>query len=118
MMKILRFILNIIGVLFAALAGNWVGERWRSVDTGESGHEITLVHSGEEGDFTIAVNPVMTNFLPAVLFGLLSRPAGWVTAFVTGVLTARFMGDQYEGQFDELLRGLMPGGEPTEAPEA
>ena len=118
MMKILRFLLNIIGVFFAALVGNWIGERWRSVDTGEAGHELALVHSGEDGDFTIAVNPVMTNFLPAVLVGLLSRPASWVMAFVTGVLTARFMGDQYEEQFDELLRGLMPGGEPTEIPES
>lgn len=107
-MRILKFILNTIAVLIAALVGNWVGERWRVLDTGEEGHELTVFHTGEEGQVTVAVNPVLTNFLPAILIGLVSGSAGWLSAFVAGVLTARFMGDQYEAQLDELISGLFP----------
>ena len=102
-MRILRFVLNSVGVLIAALVGNWVGERWRALDTGEAEHEIALFHKNEQGEVMIAVNPVLTNIAPAVLIGLLSRPAGWVMAFVAGVMTARFLGDQYEGQLKEIL---------------
>lgn len=116
-MVILRFILNVIGVFVAALVGNWVGERWRAVDTGEEGHELAIIHTGEEGEYTIAVNPLLTNFLPAVIVGLLGKQAGWALAFVIGVMTARFMGDQYEDQFDELISGFLPQTELEKTPE-
>ena len=107
-MKILRVIFNIIAVFAAALIGNLVGERWRARDLGAAEHELTVVQAGEDGEITVAVNPLMTNFLPAVLLGLLVWPAGWILSFVSGVLTARFMGDQYEQQFDEFVKGFLP----------
>ena len=102
-MRILRFVLNTVGVLIAALVGNWVGGRWRAMDTGEAEHEIALVQKSEDGVVTFVVNPVMTNFLPAVLIGFVSKPAGWVMASVSGVMAARFLGDQYEGRLKEIL---------------
>lgn len=107
-MRIVKFFLSFIAVLFGALIGNWVGERWRALDTGEEGHELAMFHTGENGQITLAVNPVFTNFLPAVLVGLVSRPAGWLSAFVVGVLAARFMGDEYEDKLEEYIAFLQP----------
>lgn len=107
-MKILKFILHVISVLIAALLGNWIGERWRTLDSGEPGHELAVVHTNDEGEVYVAINPLLTNFIPAALLGLLTRPGGWILAFVTGVITSRFMGDKYEEQFDEFVRGLIP----------
>ena len=109
-MKILKFFLHVISVFIAALLGNWIGERWRTLDTGEPGHELTAIHTNDEGEVYVAINPLLTNFVPAVILGLLTRPGGWILAFVTGVITARFMGDKYEEQFDEFVRGLIPEG--------
>jgi hypothetical protein len=105
-MKIFKFIFNLITVIVGALVGNWVGEKWRSLEVGDSEHELTFVEEDEQGEITVAVNPLMTNFLPAVILGLLTWPSGWGLSFVVGVLTARFLGDRYEDQFEELLSEL------------
>jgi len=114
-MKIFKFIFHLISVIVGALAGNWVGERWRALEVGDSEHELTFVQKDEQGEITIAVNPLMTNFLPAVLLGVLTWPSGWGLSFVVGVLAARFLGDKYEGQFEELVSQYLekPGGELT-----
>ena len=41
-MRIVKFFLSFIAVLFGALIGNWVGERWRALDTGEEGQVQTV----------------------------------------------------------------------------
>lgn len=116
-MKIFKFIFHMIMVVIGALAGNWVGEKWRAVEVGDSEHELAILQTDDQGEVTIAVNPLMTNFIPAVLLGLLTWPSGWGLSFVVGVLTARFLGDRYEGQFDELVSQVFqkPGGQVTMA---
>jgi hypothetical protein len=111
-MGILKGMLNIIMVLAGALLGNWVGERWRAQDTGGAGHELSFIQRGEGDEITIAINPVLSNFLPAVIIGILSRPFGWIVSFVAGTLIARFIGDRYEEPMFELINNLIPGSAP------
>jgi hypothetical protein len=65
---------------------------------------LRLVHTNERGEIIIAANPVLTNLLPAVLFGLILRP-GWLWAFIAGVIASGFVGDRYEQLFLQRLTG-------------
>jgi hypothetical protein len=102
MLTILKFILPPLSVLCAALLGNWLGNRWRATATGTSSHELSLIQKDTEGEIIVAVNPLITNILPALLASLLGRPA-WLMAFVGGTLASRLLGDEYEDQFCDWL---------------
>jgi hypothetical protein len=93
-----KIILTPLSVLVAALFGNWLGSRWRTMATGGSAAELSLVQTGPDGETIIAINPLITNFGPALLASLLGRPH-WLMAFVGGTLASRLMGDEYEDRF-------------------
>ena len=98
MRTLIKIILTPLSVLAAALFGNWLGSRWRTVATGSRAHELSLVQTGPDGETIVAVNPLITNFGPAVLAALIGRPP-WLMAFVGGTLASRLMGDEYEDRF-------------------
>ena len=101
-MFILRFIINTIFVFVAVLAGNWLGEHIRAWLTGEPAREMQFVHTNESGETVIALNPRLSNFIPALMASLLARPHWW-WAFVGGVFTSIVLGDQYEEEFTKLI---------------
>lgn len=101
-MAVLRFLRDLFGVLVAALLGNWVGDQLRAAAAGEAARELRFTHTTEEGETVLAVNVVMTNWLPAVLLGMVARPR-WLGAFAAGVVSSAIMGEQYEEPFWELV---------------
>jgi hypothetical protein len=104
-MFLLRFITKLLFIPVAALVGNFLGDQARTVLTGEEPHAYSLVDMTDDGETVIAVNPVMSNFLPAVFLGLFS-PNGVFWAFVGGFLTSAVIGNRYEDCcadiFDEM----------------
>jgi hypothetical protein len=105
-MGVFKFISSLITVIAAALAGNWVGEQLRAEVTGEPGHQLRITATTEEGETVIAPNPVLSNFLPGVALGLVSKPR-WLWAFFGGLLASWLLGEQYEDALIDWLEGLM-----------
>jgi hypothetical protein len=99
------FLAGIVGTLVAAVAGNWLGDRWRARYLGEPGHQFKVDYASSNGETLVAVNPVLTNFIPATLLGLLLRP-GWFWAFVSGALISALVGNRYEETFTSFVAGL------------
>jgi hypothetical protein len=103
-MFIFSFIFRTITTLLAALAGNWTGDQLRDQVTGQMGHQLRLVHTNEKGEGIVALNPLLSNLMPALIMGSMGRPR-WLYTFVGGVLASILLGDRYEKQFLEYLRG-------------
>lgn len=103
-MFMFRFFFGSIVSIAAALLGNRVGEQLRAQYTGQAIHQLRLVHTNDQGETIIAANPLMTNLLPALLFGFMGRPR-WLFTFVGGLLASALLGDRYEKQFLEYLGG-------------
>ena len=103
-MFIFRFIFKTITTLLAALAGNWTGDRLRAQASGLNDHQLRLVHTNEQGESIVAINPLLSNLMPALIMGSVGRPR-WLYTFVGGVLASVLLGDRYEEQFMEYLRG-------------
>lgn len=103
-MFMFRFIFGTLFSIAAALLGNRVGEQLRAQYTGQAVHQLRLVHTNEQGETIIAANPLMTNLLPALLFGFIGRPR-WLFTFAGGILASALLGERYEKQFMEYLRG-------------
>ena len=103
-MFVFRFIFRTMTTLLAALAGNWAGDRLRDQVTGQNGHQLRSVHTTEQGDAIVALDPLLSNLMPALIMGSMGRPR-WLYTFVGGVLASVFLGDRYEEQFMEYLRG-------------
>ena len=101
-MILFRLFFKLILVSVAALAGNMVGYEMREQMLEKPGHDLRFYHKGEEGEITIAVNPLLTNFLPALLVGMLTRP-GCIRAFVLGAALAVLLGDEYEDRLYALF---------------
>lgn len=76
----------------------------RAQYTDQDIHQMRLVHTTEQGETIIAANPLVTNLLPALLFGFMGRPR-WLYAFAGGVLASALLGDRFEGQFRAYLQG-------------
>ena len=89
-------------VLAAALAGNWAGDQARARATGKPGHQWRFVYNGGQGETQIAINPVLTNFVPALLLGLALRP-GWLWAFLGGAAISGLVGDRFEHLVNDRL---------------
>jgi hypothetical protein len=103
-MFMLRFVTTTVSVFVAALVGNWVGERIRSMAMGEPSQELRPIHTNDQGEVIVAANPVWTNLVPALLVGLVSKPR-WLGAFIAGVIVSGFVGDRYERRMFELFSG-------------
>jgi hypothetical protein len=102
-MKLIRLLLGLACVTSAGLFGNWVGEQFREKVIGQKGHSLTVTRTGPEGETLVALNPLLTNLLPALLGAALGRPR-WVNAFIYGAAASAFLGDQYEKRFFEFLK--------------
>lgn len=101
-MFLIRLFFKLVFVALAALAGNVVGYQMRERMLGEAGHDLRLYQRSEEGEITIAINPILTNFLPALLLGMLAR-SGVLMGFFAGVIIGAVIGDEYEERFFAML---------------
>ncbi len=90
-MAIFKFFARFVGIIAAALVGNWVGDQLRARATGEKGHQFQVTHPSPDGETTIAVNPNLTNVGPALVAGILLRPH-FAWAFLGGVLASGLLG--------------------------
>lgn len=91
-MKVIRGVLGAFVAVLAALAGNWVGDALHTVFTGQEAHRFRLFQTDEEGAVTVALNPLLTHLIPALLAAALWRPR-WLWAFITGMVASALMGD-------------------------
>ena len=106
-MAIFRFFANLIGVMAAALFGNYVGDRLRARATGEEGRQFQITHSSPDGDTFVTIKPNLTNFLPGLVAGLVFRPRlAW--AFLGGLLASGMLGNQYEDKAIDMLKSKLP----------
>jgi hypothetical protein len=102
-MFLFRFLAQTISIIIAALLGNWTGEQIRENVTGERGHKLQFTRQNEQGETVIAVNPLLTNLLPAVYLGLTRRP-NIVYAFLGGLAASAIFGNKHEDEFLKMLR--------------
>jgi hypothetical protein len=89
----------------AALLGNWLGDVLRAATTGESEHQLGLVHTSFEGQTVLGLNVALTNFLPALLLALLAGKPRTLYAFVSGAVISALVGDGFERALARWLRG-------------
>ena len=105
-MIVLRILFNIVSVIGAALAGNWLGGEIRSLLTGESVQSIRFQHI-TPGGREISNIPVITKFYPALLFGLLGNPR-WAYTLLGGMVTGWLIDDDYERLLWKQLEKILP----------
>ena len=90
---------KIIGMLFlagAALLGNWIGSQVRARANGTEAKPVGLMQTTSDGRTMVALNVTLTNFIPALLLGMLSGRPKSVFAFVSGAVISALVGDTYE----------------------
>ncbi len=104
-MTVLKGIGTTLSVVAGALVGNWVGEQLRSVVTGQEGHRLGVVHTDSAGGHVIALNPVITNLVPAVAVSVLGKPH-WLWALVAGAAASSLLGDQFEEPLIDAIAGM------------
>jgi hypothetical protein len=113
MFRLFRVLFSFVAVLAAGVLGNWVGDRVRE-SSGETEpiYKTTINQPREDGELVLAVAPVWSHLLPAVLFSITGRPR-WMSAFVGGVLASIFIADRYEAdarqKVDELVSDMQNG---------
>jgi len=109
LMRLLAIPLRILLIAVSALAGNIAGDYLRQHYRGRPGHQWRLLHTNQDGQTVVALNPVVTNFLPALLLGLFMTP-GSLLAFAAGALTSFLVGERYEISFWDLVDLWVPTG--------
>jgi hypothetical protein len=102
-MHILRFLLTILSVFGAALAGNWLGNALHELITGELGPQMRLSHTNAQGEMIIGANVVITNFVPALLAAAIGRPR-WLYALSGGIIAGALLSDKFEQRVWALLQ--------------
>ncbi|MBK9713172.1 MAG: hypothetical protein IPO81_17940 [Kouleothrix sp.] len=95
----------------AALGGNWLGDMLRATTTGESAHQLGLVHTSAEGGTVLGLNIALTNFVPALLLALLAGKPRTLYAFVSGAVISALVGDGYERAVASWLRRRSQSGQ-------
>ena len=96
-----------LAILFsAALLGNLIGDRLRQQISGETRHQMNLIHTNSEGEMIIAINPALTNLLPGIMMGIFGGKPHWLWAFIGGALASIYLGDQYEQEFLEQIDSI------------
>ena len=88
----------------SAVLGNWVGAQARTMVTHEPTQGIVFNHRDAAGNLYITV-PVHTNFLPALLMGLVTRR--WLAAFLTGIAATAWMGTRVQERILERMARRM-----------
>lgn len=101
-MFIIRLILDLPLVVLGALAGNYAGDRLYYLLNGRQAHQFQWAHTNQQGEIVLALNPLMSNFIPGLIMGILKRPR-WFWAFVGGAVASGFLGDRYEKEFNEFI---------------
>lgn len=101
-MKLIRFLFSLVFMLAGAVAGNIVGDQLRSRATGKP-NRINIKHTDNENEVNIAVEPVPGLLIPALLWGLISKPR-WLGAFIGGAAAAGFMSDEQVQKVEELVK--------------
>jgi hypothetical protein len=94
-MRILRFLLTMLSIFGAVLAGNWIGNALHVLITGELGPQMRLSHTNAQGEMVIGANVVITNFVPALLTAAIGKPR-WLYALSAGVIASALLGDRFE----------------------
>lgn len=95
-MWLLRKLIGMLLLAGAALAGNWIGSQARAKATGERPKPVGLMQTSSDGRTMIAINLTLTNFVPALLLGMLAGRPKSVYAFVSGAVISALVGDAYE----------------------
>jgi hypothetical protein len=103
-MGLLRKAGGMLLVAGAALAGNWLGDNLRAATTGDSAHQLGLIHAASNGQTVVGLNVALTNFVPALLMALLAGRPRTLYAFVSGAVISALVGDGYERAAGEWLR--------------
>jgi hypothetical protein len=80
----------------AALIGNWTGDTLRGLISGEPTHRLGIAHTTQDGQLALGVNLVITNFVPAIILGVLAGKPRFVYAFLSGAIISALVGDSYE----------------------
>jgi hypothetical protein len=109
-MGLLRKASGALLVAGAALAGNWLGDKLRAATTGDSAHQLGLVHAAPNGQTVVGLNVALTNFVPALLLALLAGRPRTLYAFVSGAVISALIGDGYERAAGEWLRHRLDRG--------
>ena len=110
-MGLIRLILRTLSVLMAVLAGNLVGDRLRADWSGEPSRSYKFIHKTAEGDTVLAINLVLTNFIPGLLLALSAKPR-WLWGFLGGALASGLLSDDYEGIFLDWIRSMDGSNQP------
>ncbi len=95
-MWLLRKLIGTLLLAGAALAGNWVGSQVRAKATGEQSKPVGLMQTSSDGRTMIGINMTLTNFIPALLLGMLAGRPKSVYAFISGAVISALVGDAYE----------------------
>lgn len=106
------FFVNVFAIIFAVLAGNYVGDKLRAQVSEKPGHQLEFIHQDEHGNTFLAANLLLSNFLPGVFLALFLRPR-IVFAFLGGMVASFFLSDRYEEQMWESMDEFLAGGDPT-----
>lgn len=116
-MIIFLYMLNILTIVIAALAGNWTGATIRTLITGKRVNSVHFEYT-TSGGMSISSYPVITKFYPALFVTIFGKPR-WLFAFLGGVLTGGLIDDRYEGYLWELIgdRFFTGGQTSAESPE-
>ena len=102
-MRIPRFLLTILSIFGAALAGNWIGNALHELITGELGPQMRLSHINAQGETVIGANVVITNFVPALLAACIGKPR-WLYALSGGIIASAVVSDRFEQRAWALLQ--------------
>jgi hypothetical protein len=104
-MFVVRMLVKPISLVFAVLAGNWLGGKIRSRLTGQPVQSIRFQYTTPEGR-TVSNMPVVTKFYPALFIGLLRKPR-WLRAFLAGVATGALLDDRLEHLLWERFESVL-----------
>ena len=96
-------------VAASALAGNALGSTLRATTTGETQHQLGLVHTTNDGQTVLGLNIALTNFLPALLLAVLAGKPRVLYAFISGAVISALVGDGYERALVDWLRDRARG---------
>lgn len=112
MKKLFRFIGTVFAVFIGALIGNVIGDQIRSQVT-QTPSKVKVSHYDEETkETTIAIQPLLTNVIPAWLAGALCKPH-WLWALLVGGLAGGLLSDRFEQQLKEMMNQIE---QPTDQP--
>lgn len=95
-MWLLRKLIGTLLLAGAALAGNWIGGQVRAKATGAQPKPVGLAQTSSDGRTMITLNLTLTNFIPALLLGMLAGRPKSVYAFISGAVISALVGDAYE----------------------